>query len=252
MKHVMRTRFGPEIVSEFMPPSRKTRTDRVIILCDGMPAMPAKRAVIEFFAKKGYWVFHPRYRGTWESGGVFMRESPDQDITTVIDHLSKGFTDAWSGTAYVLQNPEIILIGSSFGGATALLASCDPRVSKAIAFSPLVDWTADSKAEPLDFLARFTVQAFGEAYRGDRSTWSKLKKGEFFNPVRCSDDMDGHKLLIVHARDDESILWRPVERFAKKVKAQFWLVTRGGHMGLGAVTEPRFWKRVKKFLTIKS
>ena len=251
MKYALRTRFGKDIVAQFMPPSRPTKRERVVILCDGMPTLPSKQSLLEFFSKKGYWVFHPRYRGSWESGGSFMKEAPDTDIGIVIGGLTRGFRDAWSGTAFKLSHPDIVLVGSSFGGATALLAGRDPRVRRVIAFSPLVDWTARSKDEPLDFLARFTRDGFGAAYRGTWATWAKLKKGTFFNPVRHAGEIDGSKVLIVHTRDDRSILWGPVVRFARRTKSRFVLLTRGGHMGLSTVMHPHHWKRVQKFLTMK-
>lgn len=151
-----------------------------------------------------------------------------------------------------LSHPDIILIGSSFGGATALLAGRDARVRRVVAFSPLVDWTARSKAEPLEFLARFTQEAFGDAYRGDASVWSRLKSGAFFNPVAHVAEIDGSKTFIVHARDDETILFSPVARFAHTTRSTFHLLSRGGHMGLSTAIEPRHWKRIAKFITMKS
>ena len=69
-----RTRFKHQIVAEFLPPTRPRKKQKVIILCDGMPSMPRKQALMEFLAAKGYWVFYPRYRGSWESGGQFLRK----------------------------------------------------------------------------------------------------------------------------------------------------------------------------------
>lgn len=251
MKYALRTQLGQDIIAEFMPQARPTKRERVIILCDGMPTVPGKRSVLEFFSRKGYWAFLPRYRGSWESGGEFLKESPDRDITVVIDQINRGFQDAWSGTIHRFKNPEIILIGSSFGGAVALLASRDTRVSKVITFSPLVDWTARSDEEPLEFLARFVENGFGQAYRGSGSIWAKLKVGDFFNPVRHINEIDGSKVFIIHATDDRSIRWRPVAQFAKKSGAQFLLLKHGGHLGLATATKPRFWKRIQKFITLK-
>jgi cephalosporin-C deacetylase-like acetyl esterase len=36
---------------------------------------------------------------------------------------------------------ELFVIGGSFGGAAAILASLDPRVTKVIANCPVVDWS---------------------------------------------------------------------------------------------------------------
>jgi dipeptidyl aminopeptidase/acylaminoacyl peptidase len=82
---IYRTRFKQQIIAEFLPATSKSKKQRVIILCDGMPSMPRKQALMEFLATEGYWVFYPRYRGSWESGGQFLEKSPDRDILDVID-----------------------------------------------------------------------------------------------------------------------------------------------------------------------
>jgi hypothetical protein len=69
-----------DIVTEFLPPARTGKRQRAIILCDGMPSIPRKQPLAEFLSAKGYWVFYPRYRGAWESGGEFLARSPHLDI----------------------------------------------------------------------------------------------------------------------------------------------------------------------------
>lgn len=49
MKYALRTRFGKDIIAQFMPPARPTKRERVVILCDGMPTLPSKHSVLEFF-----------------------------------------------------------------------------------------------------------------------------------------------------------------------------------------------------------
>ena|SRR5579864_2037839 len=137
---MFRTRFKREIVAEFLPPARKTRKQRVIILCDGMPSIPRKQPLMEFLAGKGFWVFYPRWRGAWESGGQFLEKPPEQDISDVIDELPRGFKEAAFGKRFKLAPDEIFVIGGSFGGAAAILSSLDPRVTRVVANCPVVDW----------------------------------------------------------------------------------------------------------------
>ena len=86
---MFRTRFKRDILTEFLPPltadnqiaggaspAKKQRTakkERVILLCDGMPSIPRKQPLAEFLAKKGYWVFYPRYRGAWRAAASSWR-----------------------------------------------------------------------------------------------------------------------------------------------------------------------------------
>lgn len=247
--YALRTRFTKDIVAEFMIPRKDT--GNVVILCDGMPTMPRKHVVLEFFQKKGYWVFHPRYRGTWESGGRFLQKSPHQDILDVIDQLPKGFTSLWDGKKYKVKPKKIFLIGSSFGGPAQLLAARDPRVTKVVTFSPVIDWKARSKAEPLPWLEHFTRQAFGEGYRFSSKDWKKLGRGDFYDPMAHAARIPGANVMIIHAKDDESVAWRPAVKFAKVTGSELWLLAKGGHMGPGAVMEKKFWKRVHRFLKKK-
>lgn len=180
---MLRTRFKKEIIAEFLPPRKRQAKkrgvgDKVIIICDGMPSVPSKRALIEFWARKGYWVFHPRYRGSWESGGRFLEKSPHKDVLDVIDGLPRGFKSLYDGKICRIKPAKIFLIGSSFGGPAVILASRDKRVSRVIAFSPVIDWLAQEKTiEPIDWIGKFTRQAFGEGYRFTQTDWGKLKQG---------------------------------------------------------------------------
>lgn len=246
----LRTKFNKEIIAEFFPPlTRKPpKRNRVIILCDGMPAVPSKGRLIEFFAKKGYWVFHPRYRGTWESGGEFLKKSPHLDILDLISGLPKGFKSLWDGKTFKVKPDKIFVIGSSFGGATAILSSENPGISGIIAISPVVDWNIKSKEEPLEWFGRIVKSAFGEGYRYSDKNWRKLGKNGFFNPASCVAKLDGKKMLLFHCKDDDVVGWRPVKKFADKIGCRLILRKRGGHLGLSSAMEPVFYKQIKKFL----
>lgn len=246
MTHTYRTRFKKEILAEFMPPAKSS--NKVVILCDGLPSVPAKAGVIEYFAKRGYWAFHFRYRGTWESGGLFLSKSPDRDVSDVIDCLSKGFTEMWGGQKFKIENPQVYVLGTSFGGCTAILSSRDPRVKKIVAVSPVVDWHRQSRIEPIQKLAAFVAQAFGTVYRINRHDWDKLKKGTFFNPISHEREIDGRKLFLVHAKDDLVVPWSPTSEFAKRVGAKIVVAKRGGHLRLTAVTKPPYANSVLRFL----
>src|SRR3954453_12929609 len=108
---MFRTRFAKDIVCEFLPPARKTKKQRVIILCDGMPGIPRKKNLVQFLASKGYWVFYPRYRGAWESDGEFLARSPHQDILDVIDGFQSAFTESTFGKRFELRPDEIFVVG---------------------------------------------------------------------------------------------------------------------------------------------
>jgi len=245
MKEI-RTRFADDIISEIAIPGRKSR--RVIIFCGGMPSSPSKKSVREYFSKKGYWVVDFRYRGSWESGGDFLEFSPVQDVIDIIDQLSKGFKDLATGEVYSFTPSKIYLIGVSFGGPAAILASVDERVDKAVAISSVIDWRVSSEVEPLDWLYSFVKEGFGRAYEINKKRWNKLAGGKFYNPVFYKDKINGEKLLLIHAKDDEVVDYRPAEDFAEKVGAKIVLYKKGRHISSSKILKDPIIKRICRFL----
>lgn len=247
---MFRTRFRREIVTEFLPPKRPRKTDRVIILCDGMPSMPRKQGLCEWLSAKGYWVFYPRYRGAWESDGQFLARSPHEDILDVIGGLDRDITEFAFGRQFSLAPQEIYVIGGSFGGAASLLCSLDRRVNRVVANCPVVDWTvlrASEKAETSNpSYAAYILAAFGKGYRLTGRNWKKLHSGNFFNPMRHADEIDPAKVMMFHAKDDPFVPWRSVQRFAKKTGATLKLLQRGGHLSTEMVVQ-RYWTQIERF-----
>jgi pimeloyl-ACP methyl ester carboxylesterase len=248
---MFRTRFKREIVAEFLPPARATGKQRVIILCDGLPSVPRKQPLVEFLSTKGYWVFYPRYRGAWESDGEFLAVAPDRDILDIVSELARGVTETAFRRKFALSPDEVFVIGGSFGGATAIMASLDRRINKIVANCPVVDWgilSSEQKEETSNTsYAVYLREAFGRGYRLSAQNWRKLMRGNFFNPVRHVNEFDGSKLLIFQTKDDPYIPWRGVQRFAADTGAQLILNARGGH-GRTEVIVQKNWERISRFL----
>lgn len=249
-KEMFRARIKDEIVAEFLPPVRAVRTQRVIILCDGMPSVPRKQPLADLLARKGYWVIYPRYRGAWESGGEFLARSPHEDIIDVIDQLPRGWKDAAFGQRFQIAPDAIFIIGGSFGGPAAILSSLDPRVTKAIANCPVVDWSILPRSEKAETsnpsYARYIREAFGNGYRLSEKNWRKLRTGRFYNPVHHIDEIDPKKIMMFHAQDDPFVPWQSVRSFADKTGIRLKLLKRGGHLRTEYVVE-RYWREIRKF-----
>jgi esterase/lipase len=246
MKHILRTRFKKEIVAEFLSPARKSR--KVMILCSGMPSYPGNRQdMIRFLADEGYWVIVPRYRGSWESAGRFLAKSPHQDILDVMRELPQGFVELWNKKKYKITNPEVYLIGASFGGPAAILASSNKLVEKVALLSPVVDWRKPGPAEPFDKLQEFTALGFGNAYRINKRDWKKLESGEFYNPVNHLDEVDGSKMLVFHSKDDKLVPFETAHDFSQKTDAQLVTLQNKGHLGFSDITLPFYWKKISSF-----
>lgn len=247
---MFRTRFKNEIVAEFLPPTRSHKKRRAVILCDGMPSSPRKQPLCEFLSKKGYWVFYPRYRGTWESDGVFLKKSPHEDILDVIDELPEGVTEVTFGKKFAVEPDEIFVIGGSFGGAAAVLASLNPRVKKVIANCPVVDWSilahSEKKETSNKSYVAYVRQAFGNGYRITEKNWNKLRSGSFYNPAYHVDEIIAGKVMMFHAKDDPYVPWRSVKRFARKTGIKLNLFATGGHLSTQDTVQ-RYWPRIQRF-----
>lgn len=247
---MFRTRFKKEIVAEFLPPVRALKKQRVIILCDGMPSVPRKQPLAQWLSQKGYWVFYPRWRGAWESDGQFLQRSPQQDLSDIIDELPKGVRESAFGKKFKLSPSEIFVIGGSFGGAAAILASPDPRVKKVIANCPVVDWSILKEEQKKETSNKSYVayirEAFGNGYRLSEKNWNKLRSGIFYSPIHHIKELTPAKILMFHAKDDPYVPWRSVSSFASSAGIKLRLLARGGHVRTESIVQT-YWPQIKRF-----
>ncbi len=250
----MRLRINTDIVTEFLPP-RRGKGECAIILCDGMPSVPSKRSVLEYWSRKGFWVFHPRYRGTWESSGTFLDHDPTEDILEVVRTIRNGTILSTRphipDSVPTPQIQKIIVIGASFGGAVALLASLHFEVDKVIAISPVVDWSAElqNNVEPLSDLKAYLRNGFGEAYRFHDSDFERLgRETQFFNPVAHIGEYTPKKLFIMHAKDDMIVSSDAVKNFIDTVGCFHHIKKRGGHLSSSISTAFFAGQSLRRFI----
>ncbi len=241
-----RTLLCGEIIAEYWIPRRPS--GRAIIICDGAPAMPAKRKLAEYFVRKGYWVFHMRYRGTWESQGEFLKYSPAQDVDDVISAIPQGFQDVYSGITYFLELHEVVVVGASFGGAAAILAARNPLVTKVVAVAPVVDWSIETKAEPFEEFVYQLTAGFPGAYRTQAKNFKKLLRKRFYNPIDWVHKLNGKKIFLVHAKDDPSVSYLPTKKLAKMIRATYAEYKTGGHLSSSFMLDKRLRTRIATFL----
>lgn len=245
-----RARFQKDIVAEFLPPSRSTKRQNVVILCDGMPSIPRKQNLAMFLSRRGYWVFYPRYRGAWESAGRFLGRSPHEDILDVVSALSRPIIDVAFGKRFLITASDVFVIGGSFGGAAAILCSLDSRIRKAIANCPVVNWSIlphSEKAETSNpSYAAYIREAFGSAYRLSDQNWKKLKTGRFYNPEYHVADINASKVMIFHAKDDPHVPYQSVKRFADRTGIRLKSFRRGGHLSTEYIVQ-KYWPEISRF-----
>lgn len=246
----IRTRFAKDIVAEVFFPEKQT--GKVAILAIGAPSGSSKKEVLQFLSSHGYVAVFPRYRGTWESDGWFLEQSPAQDIHDVVVELEKkhGVTNIATGEVLSVKVQVVHLFGGSFGGPAVLLNTHLPIVKKVVAVSPVIDWQAEGEDEPFDEFVRYSCVGYGGAYRTKRkSDWQKLVQTDFYNPLAHTGKMIGKKVFILHAKDDTNVPVDPVIPFAEKIGAAYYLKPHGGHRI--DMTHLFIWKKIEAFLKKK-
>ncbi|MCC6290846.1 hypothetical protein IT398_02175 [Candidatus Nomurabacteria bacterium] len=236
---IYRGRQG-DIVFEFSvsPASRAT-----IILCDGLPSVPKQRQVMDLLQAKGYNVFFPRYRGTWESGGNFLAQSPALDILELVALIKSGsVTELYSNQKFS-TNPRLYLVGSSWGATVALSLADNPDVARVIAFSPIVDFVShqqNSQGQNLQWLKQFIRRAFYQGYRFEDKDWERMLSGELFKP---SLKLKPETTTIVYDRSDEEISSTDIETYCQIGGATAVQVTGIGHLSFSKIP-PELWDQV--------
>jgi pimeloyl-ACP methyl ester carboxylesterase len=249
MKYLIRTRLAKDIVCEVAFPVRQQ--GKVALVCGGAPGTPFKKEVLNFLASKGYVAFGIRYRGTWESEGIFLKDSPAKDVKDIIDHLvkHKNIVDIRSGIKMPLKIKSIDLFGASFGGPAVLLNSKHTHVRKTIALCPVIDWNRDGTGEPFEEYVRFSEEGFGGVYRvKNKSDWKKLLRKDFYNPITMTDQIDPKKCFIIQTQDDDSCPVKNVKAIQTLLPISVYYKPKGGHVGISRIPHKFFWKKIENFL----
>jgi pimeloyl-ACP methyl ester carboxylesterase len=241
----IRTRFADDIVADVYIPLRPS--NKVVVFAPGMPAETGKKQLGAFLNKKGYWFVEPRYRGTWESDGYFLKGDPTTDISDVVDALQAPFVSLWDKSEVQISAPEVYLLGSSFGGPAVLALSTDSRIKKVVSVSGVIDWNSADTTEANDWLYEQLVpQAFGNAYRYEQTDdWKKLEGGTFYNPVSYG-SMAPEKILMIHSEDDTIVPYNTAKEFSIKRGIPLLTLRGQGHAGSSSIMQWKTWRTVKK------
>ncbi len=222
---------------EFILP-KKDSYDMVLIL-PGLPEYPRPKEFMEFLAKKGYGVLYLRYRGTFESEGKFLSDSPAYDVLEIIDMLSKEkkITELYNNTD-IKNNPKNLhIMASSFGASVALhLSKLTKKIKSYILIAPILDFKKHNvlhKEQNLENMERFLKKAFPNVYRFKSGGYSKLLKGEIIPSAFEGIKKISGKLTIFHGKKDAVVSIKNTYKF-KEVRDKLNLIEleNEGHIPL--------------------
>lgn len=244
---IYRGKIG-QIVYEFLPTN--AQCVGTLILCDGLPSVPKQKILMESLASAGFFVVFPRYRGTWESGGEFLKKSPVQDILKIIREVKTGYlVDLFNKEKIRIPSKRIVVLGSSFGGSVALALADNDSVAKIVALSPIVDFVqhGNKKEQNLIKLGSFIKTAFGESYRFSISSWRKLVQGRILNPSRISSNKKENVLICFDSSDSE-IDARKIEGFVKENGVASLRSDGLGHLSFSKIQSSKMLSQISEWL----
>lgn len=212
------------IVVEYIDSS--AQSDKAIILLDGLPSVPHCKDLMYELNRKGYSVFFPRYRGTWESEGDFLSHSPVKDIEDIISFISRSDQKGFSNIK------EINIIGTSFGGGVALCLKPNDLIKNIICLSPVLDF---KQVNGIETLYDYLNQLYSGAYRFSHDNWLKLLNNEIINPSKL-DYLNPNKYFLLGGREDLEVKSVDLAKFgsSKGINVKIY---NCGHISLSKIKD---------------
>jgi len=204
------------------------------------------------FSKMAIGSFIPAIAGAWESAGQFLEKSPHEDILDIIADLPKEIEEIAFGRRFRLLPDQFFVIGGSFGGAAAILASLDPRVNRVIANCPVVDWNILDRPKRSKPQKRVTPNISGKRLGTDivfrMQTGKMLRSGTFYNPWHHLTEITASKVMIFHAKDDPHVPYEGSRHFSELTGVALNVPrTRRTHQHAVHHWSEKYWTQMRNF-----
>ena len=248
VKNILKGYYG-DIFCEFMVHDKIADT---IILLPGFPSSNKLNSEMEFLFKKGYNVFFPRFKGSFQSKGVFLKGNIVKELKSFITKLKKEkITNLWDLNEINFKINKLILFGSSFSGAISCgLIAIEESFEKLVLFSPVWDFENHNKLgneEDLNHLVQFVKRAYVNLYKikFDNLVNAVLRFKEtspsFYSkqikiPILVLNDPKDKIVSIKHSKD--------MEKLIKNLKI---IKHHEGH-GFNLKLLENYWKKIDGYL----
>jgi len=231
------------------------RNADVVIILPGFPGRNDYNEIIEVFFERGYHVFVPRYRGSYQSSGTFLSKSPVDDLTMFTRNLRKGSAKSlWDMKKHNFKINKIILVASSFGGAVASgLVAKEPGFSHLILASPVWDFAKHNEngdEQDLEHLTSFVKRAYKNCYRlSFDNLRNRAMKFKDINPVNYIHGLIDFPVLVLHDPNDKVVAFRHTKEMLTNLNKATYIEHYLGH-GLNEHLINAFWKEIDKFIKL--
>jgi pimeloyl-ACP methyl ester carboxylesterase len=250
-KPILRGYYGG-IFFEFVLQDRLA--DAIIIL-PGFPSGNDFNDLISFFFEKGYHVFVPRYRGTYQSAGVFLSKNPVDDMIYFLENLEEGSAkNMWDMKKENFKINKKILVGQSFSGAIALgVAAKYGKIDHIILQAPVWDFklhNSEGDEQNFEKVADFVRSAYKNCYRFRfKNLTKKLLKFEELNTAYYLPNVKKNPILVMHDPNDKFVSIRHTNEMIHLLGRGTYLEHHFGHK-LSRDIMFSYWKEIDKFIKI--
>lgn len=231
----------------YIPP---IKTNKVVIMAKGGPSLgdEGNSSLWPTIKKFNWMLFVPDYIGYCRSDGKFNFKN---SVLTL--HQSEDFLrgnsigiDTLTGQEISIKCSEILLVGSSWGGAIVpfLEKYKKSSINTIALLKPLTDWITQGRTkdpeENIDQTNTSIINGLLNIYRGyDNSEWPKIFSGKDkeYNPLDNLRFLNNKTVFICHGSEDESINWKKSYLYYQKLKKLFpkqkifWKLYKSDHSG---------------------
>ena len=249
-KPILRGYYGG-IFFEFVLQDKKA--DAVVIL-PGFPSGNDFNDLISFFFGKGYHVFVPRYRGSYQSSGIFLSKNPIDDLIFFVEHLKEGEAkNLWDMKKESFKINKIILVGGSFSGSIACgLNAKYPVFSHLILYAPIWDfneYNSDGREQDVQKIIDFVKNTYKNCYRFKfKDIAKKMNKFDELNPAYYIPKLN-LPVLVMHDPNDREVSFKYTKKYLEMIPNATYLEHYFGHKLTGDLLSA-FWKEIDKFVKI--
>lgn len=243
---VLKSYYG-DLFFEFLTHEEPSDT---IIYLEGFPSSGFHDDMIKFLYEKGYNVFVPHYRGTYQSKGKFLSRNIVKDFVEFVEELRKEkAVNLWDMSTVGFGIKNLILIGGSFSGAVCCGLASEVEFHKMILSAPVLDFRKMNERdneEDLEHLMQFVKRAYSNVIRFHFKNLpeqiSKYKETlpEYYEPKL------NLPILVLHDPKDETVSIKSSKELAER-KSNVKLIEHNYGHGSWKPLEKE-WSKVSKFL----